>query len=629
MIEKMKKITVVATQDNKGAMLDGIRDMGVLHVSVKAAPDSALTERFASLGRIKAVLVDEKTALEKAAKKSKDSSSKKGSKASKADAVLLTGSEFDARHAEIESAVDEKRILSDEVLRMSVLRDGLTKWGDFNPSELRELADAGLPFSFYLLGKKELAALPEDVRYIMLKSVDKQNTIAVLGELGPEYASVRFNVPEKGIGQLTEGIEERKARIAEIDSLLASSVELIPSYDRAMAVLTDEIVYSSVSGGAESEEGLTLISGFIPEADLAMFRETAAKNCWAYALDDPVEEDPVPTKIRYNKVTKMMKPLFDMLGTVPGYREYDISMWFLLFLSLFVGMILGDAAYGALILIASIVLHIVSKKCSNLNLLLYVMSVATIAWGAVTGTWFGAEGAMRIPFLKALVIPQIANYPELFGIDATEAQNSVMKFCFLVGTIQLSLACLMNVVRNWKQKSLAFIADFAWLAMIISIYFLALMLVIGAEVNITLVFKVLIGGLVLVILFGGQAPGLSFGKGIKAGLGNAFTTFLNTISAFGNVMSYIRLFAVGMASLAIAQSFNGMASSMLKGWALPAGILILVIGHGLNIVMGALSVIVHGVRLNLLEFSGQLGMEWAGIPYEPFRKNVEVSKDTK
>ena len=629
MIEKMKKITVVATAESKGAMLDGIRDMGILHVSVKAAPDSALTERFASLGRIKAILVDEKTALEKAAKKSKDSSSKKGSKASKADAVLLTGKKFDDCHDALVREVDEKRILSDEILRMTLLRDSLAKWGDFNPSELEELSGAGMHFSFYLLGKKELAALPEDVRYIVLKPVDKQNAIAVLGELGPEYASVRFNVPARGMSQLADSIEEKKGRISEIDSHLVSSVDLIPSYDRAMAVLTDEIIYDSVSGGAESEEGLTLISGFIPESDLKVFRETAARNCWAYALDDPGEEDPVPTKIRYNRVTKMMKPLFDMLGTVPGYREYDISMWFLLFLALFVGMILGDAAYGVLILIASIVMHIVSRKCSNLNLLLYVMSIATIAWGAVTGTWFGAEGAMRIPLLKSLVIPQIANYPELFGVDATDAQNSVMKFCFLVGTIQLSLACLMNVVRNWQQKSLAFIADFAWLAMIISIYFLALMLVIGAEVNIKLVFIVIIGGLLLVILFGGQAPGLSFGKGVKAGLGNAFTTFLDTISAFGNVMSYIRLFAVGMASLAIAQSFNGMASSMLKGWALPAGILTLIIGHGLNIVMGALSVIVHGVRLNLLEFSGQLGMEWAGIPYEPFRKNVEVSKDTK
>ena len=316
-----------------------------------------------------------------------------------------------------------------------------------------------------------------------------------------------------------------------------------------------------------------------------------------------------------------MKPVFDMLGTVPGYREYDISMWFLLFLSLFFGMIIGDAAYGVIFLIVSIAMNIASKKCSNLNLLLYVMSVATIVWGSLTGTWFGVEAAMDIPLLKALVIPQIANYSEKFGIASGEAQNTIMKFCFAVGTVQLSLGCLMNVVRKWKEKNLSLVADFAWLAMIISIYFLALMLVVGAEINVALVFAIIIGGLVLVILFGAQAPGQSFGKGLKAGLAGAFTTFLDTISAFGNVMSYIRLFAVGMASLAIAQSFNGMASGLLKGWALPAGILVLIIGHALNLIMGLLSVVVHGVRLNLLEFSGQLGMEWAGIPYEPFKKN--------
>ena len=618
MIEKMKKIIVVAPQDRKSAMLDGIRDMGVLHVSEMAAPDSTLSDKLAGLSRMKAVLLEQKAALDKAASKSKTG---KGG-AAKADALLVEGKEFDDYHASLVSAVDEKRALSEEILRMTVLRDGISKWGDFNPSELRSLEDAGLSFSFYIIGKKEVALLPEDVRYITLKAVDKQNAIAVLGELGPEYASARFNVPEKGVSQLTAEIEKKNARIRELDELVSSSVKLIPSYDKAIAVLTDEIVYHSVSDGAGTEEGLTLISGFIPESDLSVFRETAGKNCWAYALDDPAEDDPVPTKVRYNKVTKMMKPLFDMLGTVPGYREYDISMWFLLFLSLFFGMIIGDAAYGVIFLILGVVLHIKTKKCSNLNLLLYVMSIATIAWGSVTGTWFGAEAAMKIPLLKSLVIPSIANYPEYFGIESVSAQNAVMKFCFSIGMIQLSLACLMNVVRNWKKKSLAFIADFAWLAMIISIYFLALMLVIGESVNMTVVFAVVIGGLVTVILFGAQEPGQSFGKGVKAGLGGAFTTFLDTISAFGNVMSYIRLFAVGMASLAIAQSFNGMASSMLKGWAFPAGMLILIVGHGLNIIMGMLSVVVHGVRLNLLEFSGQLGMEWAGIPYEPFRKNV-------
>ncbi|MFA6646628.1 MAG: hypothetical protein WCS59_05955 [Sphaerochaetaceae bacterium] len=107
-----------------------------------------------------------------------------------------------------------------------------------------------------------------------------------------------------------------------------------------------------------------------------------------------------------------------------------------------------------------------------------------------------------------------------------------------------------------------------------------------------------------------------------------FSTFLNSISAFSNIISYIRLFAVGMASLAIAQSFNGMASGLLQGFAFPAGVLVLIIGHGLNLVMALLSVVVHGVRLNLLEFSGQLGMEWTGFTYDPFRETVETSSKT-
>ena len=396
----------------------------------------------------------------------------------------------------------------------------------------------------------------------------------------------------------------------------------IPSYDKEILKVTDSIVYNSVKEGASEEEGLTLIQGFIPEEDLDAFKNAAKEGCWAYAVDDPAEDDPVPTKVKYNKVTCMMKPMFDMLGTVPGYREYDISMWFLLFLSLFFAMIIGDAAYGFIFLALGVLLNIKMKKMTNANMLLYVMSVATIIWGALTGTWFGAEGAMKVPFLKALVIPSIANYPQYFNVDANAAQNSVMKFCFSVGTIQLSLGCLMNVVRKWKERSLAFVADFAWLAIIIAIYQLALMLVIGESVNIKMIFGIVGIGFVLVLLFGGQEAGKSFGAGVKAGLAGAFTTFLDTISAFGNVMSYIRLFAVGMASLAIAQSFNGMASPMLKGLAFPAGMLILLIGHGLNIIMGLLSVVVHGVRLNLLEFSGQLGMEWAGIPYEPFKKNA-------
>lgn len=232
---------------------------------------------------------------------------------------------------------------------------------------------------------------------------------------------------------------------------------------------------------------------------------------------------------------------------------------------------------------------------------------------------------MKIPLLKSLVIPNFANYPAYFNVSTTQQQNSIMKFCFILGTIQLSLACLMNIRKKLGQKDLSWLSDLGWLCSICALYFVVLYLVIGAQINLIPAAVVVVIGFLLVVCFGGMSPDKTFAQGLKAGLGDAFTVFLNTISAFGNIMSYIRLFAVGMASLAIAQSFNTMAAGF-SGPLIIVGALIMIIGHGLNVVMGLLSVVVHGVRLNLLEFSGQLGMEWAGIAYDPFRKFDKIKK---
>lgn len=232
---------------------------------------------------------------------------------------------------------------------------------------------------------------------------------------------------------------------------------------------------------------------------------------------------------------------------------------------------------------------------------------------------------MKIPLLKSLVIPNFANYPAYFNVSTTQQQNSIMKFCFILGTIQLSLACLMNIRKKLGQKDLSWLSDLGWLCSICALYFVVLYLVMRSADQ-----PDPRGGgcghrFLLVVCFGGMSPDKTFAQGLKAGLGDAFTVFLNTISAFGNIMSYIRLFAVGMASLAIAQSFNNMAAGF-SGPLIIVGALIMIIGHGLNVVMGLLSVVVHGVRLNLLEFSGQLGMEWAGIAYDPFRKFDKIKK---
>jgi V/A-type H+-transporting ATPase subunit I len=199
----------------------------------------------------------------------------------------------------------------------------------------------------------------------------------------------------------------------------------------------------------------------------------------------------------------------------------------------------------------------------------------------------------------------------------------IMKISFTLGVIQIGLGCILSIRKKISEKNLSWVADFGWLIAVISMYMLSLMLVIGQSVPIKLVFAAIGVAFVIVVLFGGMAPDKTFAEGLKAGLANAFTCFLDTLSCFGNVMSYIRLFAVGMASLAIAQSFNNIAAGF-KGPGLIAAVIVLLIGHGLNLVMGLLSVVVHGVRLNVLEFSGQAGLEWTGIAYEPFKESEKV-----
>ena len=226
---------------------------------------------------------------------------------------------------------------------------------------------------------------------------------------------------------------------------------------------------------------------------------------------------------------------------------------------------------------------------------------------------------MNVPFLKALVIPRFATYPEYFGLTATVPQNTIMKFSFSIGAIQMVLGSILSMKKKLPKKDLSWVADLGWTIAVVAMYLLSLILVIHENINLVPVFALIGVAFMLVVLFGGMSPDKTFGQGLKAGLADSFTVFLNTISCFGNVMSYIRLFAVGMAGVAISQSFNGIAAGM-HGPLIILGVVVVLIGHALNIIMCFLSVVVHGVRLNVLEFSGQIGLEWTGIPYEPFKK---------
>ena len=609
MIEKMNLTHIVALEQNKDQMVSALRDLGVLHISEKCSADEKINARFALLQKL-SIELSEYAPKEKTAE------------------TILNDDDFEEMFQNTKKALERKTVLEEERTNKLLSVDKISAWGDFNPQKVKELKENGLDFHFYRIDKKELKKLSEtqDIKYIRLASVDKMDTVAVLGELSHEITATEFLLPEKGISQLKSEIMLCETELSEITETLKNYALQLESYKAALIKTQNDAEFSSVKNTAKSQDGLVWLTGYIPVSETEKFVACAKENGWAYQYETvEVDDGFVPTKVKYNKLTSLMKPIFDILGTVPGYGEYDISFWFLSFFTLFFAMIIGDAGYGVIFLIAAIVLVLKSKKFTNATLLLTVLSVATIIWGAVTGTWFGIESAMKVPFLKAIVIPSFANYPQYFGMETASVQNSVMKFCFSIGVIQLSLACLMNIRRKITRKDLSMFADIGWLLSICALYFMVLFLVINQPTNIKIVAAVVAVGFLLVAVFGGMSPEKTFAQGLKSGLSDTFTVFLNTISAFGNVMSYIRLFAVGMASLAIAQSFNNMSAGF-SGPLLIVGIIIAAVGHIMNIVMGFLSVVVHGVRLNLLEFSGQLGMEWSGTAYEPFKRTKQLKK---
>ena len=607
MITPMKKITILSAGKDRMNTVSSLRRFGLVHVEnvvQKTASAAALESEDASLNKVLSFLDGYKDKKNPPVQEALDDDK---SRALSSSLLSLMNEET--------TLGEKNRALSAEIERVKPL-------GDFDPSELGKLAEEGIGISLYYVGKKEKEKLQADesVNFISIRTESKSECIALVNSSLPiGIAAQKIVLPPSRLSDLENEYFVNKKRLEEIDGIYRESVKYSDALNALVKKNEEEIFFRRVGATVKEEEDVAYISGYIPSDDTDKFRQYCQENGLGYIIDDPSDEDNPPTLMKHRGFIKYVQPLYDALGLVQGYREMDISLYFLVFMALFFAMILGDAGYGLLLVLGGVVLNVKSRKCSDMNALLYIFSGATVVWGALTGTWFGSEIILeKLPFLKFFVIPELTNFPEMFNMDSTVVQNNMMSFCFSLGAIHLGLARALCIFDKIKKKDISLLSDFGWLMNTILLYLLSLYLVVDADIPLGKVAAGVGVGFVLVCLFASCEPGKPLGQGIKESLGSFFTNFLDTISCFSNVMSYIRLFAVGLASLAIAQSFNGMAEGMMSGFTIPLGILVLILGHAVNLVMGFLSIIVHGVRLNIMEFSGQVGVEWSGYKYEPF-----------
>ncbi len=618
MIVPMRRLELVCTTASRDETLVALRRLGAAHLTHVTPPASqSLEDARERLASVQDVL----DALPASAR----GETPPATGAPGPDVVKTLGPLIPKR-----AALAQQHVSVEEELA------ALAPWGEADPAALQALEDAGVHVGLYWQGPRAALVPPEGAALVPLTLPPEPRTrrsrlFAMVsaaplapgnlpkdkkgGELRPLARPTRSRAEAQGV------LRDIEHELEAIDALFAHHRGDRPEVARAAAELRARVEYLEAKagmgvrvkehtrhgeGGARpgASLGLAYLTGYVPAEREPELQRAAAEHGWGLRLLEPAAEENPPTYIRNPSWVRPIEVVFEMIGVVPGYRETDISAVFLVFLSIFFAMLVGDAGYGLLFIgMAFGVRRFIPSAPPQVFTLLLVMACATVVWGALTGTWFGA--AWLPGPLESLKIP---------WLTGPESEANIMLLCFLLGATHLTIAHAWRAVRAFPSPP--FLAQLGWIAITWTMFFAARSMVLLAEFPSVMVWALAAGVLAVAVFMTPLSR-------LKAQWFGHVMLPLNLINNFVDVVSYVRLFAVGAASLAMAQAFNEMALAEAHG--VLGGLLAaftLFLGHGLNIALAAMGVLVHGVRLNTLEFAQHMDLTWSGAPYAPFRERT-------
>ena len=626
MIVPMKKVSLVVLEKEKKQALEKLRKLKLVHVEDLTGNGenlSKLKSTYDMMERafflISDIKVKEKDVIQ----------------------VSLTKEEAVEKASQFLELLSLKKNYEDLITGNTKEIERFSRWGDVDPADLRFLAEKGYFLFLYEIPAEYYSLIPETEKVLRVNGDKNLVRFILVSDNGnvpqnlPSQA-VLVTLPSKSTRLLRVENEDYKSKIKAIERQIYSFSACKTGIEKNLKILEKEIEFENIYSGMDGEEGegslrLSWLTGFVPSKELKKVEVLAKQEKWGFLSDEPGEEDAVPTKLENNKVVSLIYPVSDFLGTVPGYREYDISGWFLLFFSLFFGMIFGDGGYGLLITLIS-VFAIIKNHKKNLQpfILLLILGLTTTLWGMLTCNWFGVPPQSLPESLKPLLLKLDWNWiSNASSLPADVVTQNLQIFCFTLALVQLAVAHIKGIVRN--IRSLKCLGEAGSLFMLMGIYYLVLNMVVSSErfpFDLVLFGDIKASSIMFPLI--GVGFGLSFIfsnyegsvlKSVLESLKNIISVLLGVVNVFSDIVSYIRLWAVGLAGAAIANTVNEMAGPILGGFVIFLGILLLGFGHGLNMILNVLSVIVHGVRLNTLEFSSHLGMTWSGFKYKPFSED--------
>jgi len=589
MVTEMTKYDFILMSGDMDAFLEKLQSIGVVDITRSAKPIDEHSEKLSSRAGV----------LRKALALLKDIEpaefAEKGS-ADYASDVIETVSEMEAMQARIP-------VLQKEA-------DDLVPWGHFDKASFDKLKEQGLKLHFYKAKAidpawKEQYALSEisnigGYSYFVVVS-DSDDYDFPMKELpAPEKDYLAL---EKEIAALQDEIAKKGAHLAELKCREAA---IQKELDKTLSKL--DLHLAHVSGEKVAEDYITIFEGFAPKETEPALRDMLEKENVFYLVDKAKVDDNPPIKLKNNKFVSMFELLTDMYGR-PKYDEFDPTVFISIFFMLFFAFCMGDAGYGLVLIVASLGLK---KVLGNIAPLGITLGIATTVVGLLFHTFFSTDMLTWkcIPdAVKSCMLPST-----IAGFDGT------MVLAILVGVVHICLAMIVKTYQSTKVKGFAnSLGTWGWTLLIVGGVIVLAFALIGVLDNAVATWAIIIIGILsaLGIFFLNDLhrnPLVNMGVGL-------WDTYQMVTGLLGDVLSYLRLYALGLAGAKLGEAFNAIGVQALGdggvNWIF--FILIVVIGHVLNIAMCVLGAFVHPLRLNFLEFFKNSGYEGSGRKYKPLQ----------
>ena len=487
--------------------------------------------------------------------------------------------------------------------------DAVRVWGDW---DRKALAETGLVLHFYSVpAKKFESGWEQDYAIQTVEDDGKTCWFVIVGD-NAGFPLKELPEPSQELGALEEEIKKQEEDIAAYAASLEARKAEIPALQKDLAEKQAGLsrALASAAGESAAENLLSVFEGFAPAGcDAALEKDFDAMNL-VWFKDAAVLEDNPPIEFRNNKFVKMFEVLTDMYGR-PAYNGFDPTPYIAVFFMLFFAFCMGDAGYGLILIALGLGLK---KALGDLSPLVVTLGVATTVIGFLFHTFFSMDIAQWQMFqpIKGIFLPS-----KIAGYDGT------MVLSLIVGIVHLCIAMVVKTYTATKQNGFTnSLGTWGWTLLIVGGVIVGTFALLGViDKGITKTIIIVLGVLSAIGIFLLN----DIHRNPLANIGSGLWETYNTVTGLlGDVLSYLRLYALGLAGSMLGKAFNDIGSMVLGdggsiGMWIPF-ILIVLVGHTLNIAMAALGAFVHPLRLNFLEFFKNSGYEAAGRNYNPLKK---------